>query len=139
MLKIDIISGFLGACKTTFIKRLLDTSLKNEKVVLIENEYGEVSVDTDLLKDSSYEPTEKTMLNNSITLFSYNENTIWQGLANKVACFYWKYYIFKINSEDEHYYVKLNFTYYDTIKKETITSYYEVSKDLMENLDIYKN
>ena len=51
MLKIDIISGFLGAGKTTFIKRLLDTHLKNEKVVLIENEYGEVSVDSDLLND----------------------------------------------------------------------------------------
>ena len=37
-MKIDIISGFLGAGKTTFIKRLLDTDLKNEKVVLNENE-----------------------------------------------------------------------------------------------------
>ena len=53
MLKIDVISGFLGAGKTTFIKRLLDTKLKNEKVVLIENEYGEISVDTDLLKDTN--------------------------------------------------------------------------------------
>ena len=57
-MKIDVISGFLGAGKTTFIKRLLDTSLSNEKVVLIENEYGEVSVDTDLLKDSSIEIKE---------------------------------------------------------------------------------
>ena len=57
-MKIDVISGFLGAGKTTFIKRLLDTTLKNEKVVLIENEYGEVSVDTDLLKDSSIEIKE---------------------------------------------------------------------------------
>ena len=53
MLKIDVISGFLGAGKTTFIKRLLDTKLKNEKVVLIENEYGEISVDSDLLKDTN--------------------------------------------------------------------------------------
>ena len=58
MLKIDIISGFLGAGKTTFIKRLLNTNLKNEKIVLIENEYGEVSVDTDLLKDSKIEIKE---------------------------------------------------------------------------------
>ena len=58
MLKIDIISGFLGAGKTTFIKRLLETDLKNEKVVLIENEYGEVSVDTDLLSDSNIEIKE---------------------------------------------------------------------------------
>ncbi len=57
-MKIDVISGFLGAGKTTFIKRLLNTSLKNEKVVLIENEYGEVSVDTDLLKDSKIEIKE---------------------------------------------------------------------------------
>lgn len=51
MLKIDVISGFLGAGKTTFIKRLLETKLKDEKVVLIENEYGAVSIDTDLLSD----------------------------------------------------------------------------------------
>ena len=58
MLRIDVISGFLGAGKTTFIKRLLNTNLKNEKVVLIENEYGEVSVDTDLLLDSNIEIKE---------------------------------------------------------------------------------
>ncbi len=58
MIKIDIISGFLGAGKTTFIKRLLDTHLKDEKVVLIENEYGEVSVDTDILNDAKIEIKE---------------------------------------------------------------------------------
>ena len=58
MLKIDIISGFLGAGKTTFIKRLLDCSFKDEKVVLIENEYGEVSVDSNLLEDSKIEIKE---------------------------------------------------------------------------------
>ena len=58
MLKIDVISGFLGAGKTTFIKRLLETKLKNENVVLIENEYGEVSVDTDILTDSKIEIKE---------------------------------------------------------------------------------
>ncbi len=58
MLKIDVVSGFLGAGKTTFIKRLLETNLKNENVVLIENEYGEVSVDTDLLTDSKIEIKE---------------------------------------------------------------------------------
>ena len=57
-MKIDIISGFLGAGKTTFIKRLLETKLKDEKVVLIENEYGEISVDTDLLQDSKIEIKE---------------------------------------------------------------------------------
>ncbi|MBE6137006.1 MAG: hypothetical protein E7176_01235 [Erysipelotrichaceae bacterium] len=58
MLKIDVISGFLGAGKTTFIKRLLDTNLKDEKVVLIENEYGEVSVDSEILTDSKIEIKE---------------------------------------------------------------------------------
>ena len=58
MLRIDVISGFLGAGKTTFIKRLLDTNLKDEKVVLIENEYGEVSVDSDMLNDSGIEIKE---------------------------------------------------------------------------------
>ena len=58
MLKIDIISGFLGAGTTTFIKRLLDCSFKDEKVVLIENEYGEVSVDSNLLEDSKIEIKE---------------------------------------------------------------------------------
>ena len=57
-MRIDIISGFLGAGKTTFIKRLLNTELKNEKVVLIENEYGEISVDTDLLSDTKIEIKE---------------------------------------------------------------------------------
>lgn len=58
MLKIDVVSGFLGAGKTTFIKRLLDTNLKNEKVVLIENEYGEVSVDSDMLNNTGIEIKE---------------------------------------------------------------------------------
>ncbi|MDE5856612.1 MAG: GTP-binding protein, partial [Anaeroplasmataceae bacterium] len=57
-MKIDIISGFLGAGKTTFIKRLLNTKLKNEKVVLIENEFGEVSVDSDFLADSKIDIKE---------------------------------------------------------------------------------
>ena len=58
MLKIDVISGFLGSGKTTFIKRLLDTGLNGEKVVLIENEYGAVSIDSDLLTDSKIEIKE---------------------------------------------------------------------------------
>ena len=58
MLKIDVISGFLGSGKTTFIKRLLETKLKEEKVVLIENEYGEVSIDSNLLDDSGIEIKE---------------------------------------------------------------------------------
>ncbi|MDE7263059.1 MAG: GTP-binding protein [Anaeroplasmataceae bacterium] len=57
-MKIDIISGFLGAGKTTFIKRLLNSKLKNEKVVLIENEFGEVSVDSDFLADTKIDVKE---------------------------------------------------------------------------------
>ena len=58
MLKIDIISGFLGAGKTTFIKRLLQTDLKNEKIVLIENEFGEISVDSMFLSESKIDIAE---------------------------------------------------------------------------------
>ena len=58
MLKIDIVSGFLGAGKTTYIKRLLSTELKNEKLVLIENEFGEISVDSMFLSESKIDIAE---------------------------------------------------------------------------------
>jgi len=58
MLKIDIISGFLGAGKTTFIKRLLQTRIKDERVVLIENEFGQISVDSAFLGNSGIEIKE---------------------------------------------------------------------------------
>ena len=45
MTKIDIISGFLGAGKTTFIKKLLEEAIAGEQVVLIENEFGEIGID----------------------------------------------------------------------------------------------
>ena len=61
MLKIDIVSGFLGAGKTTFIKRLLQTKLQNEKIVLIENEFGEVSVDSLFLADSKVDIAELSL------------------------------------------------------------------------------
>ena len=57
-MKIDIISGFLGSGKTTFIKRLLKTRLTNEKVVLIENEFGEISVDSAFLQESKVDIKE---------------------------------------------------------------------------------
>lgn len=57
MTKIDIVSGFLGAGKTTFIKRVLEI-VKNEKTVLIENEFGEVGIDGGFLKDSGIEIKE---------------------------------------------------------------------------------
>ena len=46
MIKIDIISGFLGAGKTTLIKKLFQNGFNGEKVVLIENEFGDISIDT---------------------------------------------------------------------------------------------
>jgi G3E family GTPase len=58
MTSIDIVSGFLGAGKTTFIQRLLDEALKTEKVVLIENEFGEISIDGGFLKDAGVEIKE---------------------------------------------------------------------------------
>ena len=58
MTKIDIISGFLGAGKTTFIKKMLEEVFSGEKVVLVENEYGEVGIDGGFLKDAGIEITE---------------------------------------------------------------------------------
>ena len=52
MTKIDIISGLLGAGKKTFIKKMLEEVFSGEKVVLVENEYGEVRIDGGFLKDS---------------------------------------------------------------------------------------
>ncbi|SEU33257.1 Cobalamin synthesis protein cobW C-terminal domain-containing protein [Lacrimispora sphenoides] len=58
MTKIDIISGFLGAGKTTFIKKLLQEAIAGEQVVLIENEFGEIGIDGGFLKDAGVEIRE---------------------------------------------------------------------------------
>ena len=58
MTKIDVISGFLGAGKTTFIKKLLEEAVAKEQVVLIENEFGEIGIDGGFLKDSGIEIRE---------------------------------------------------------------------------------
>ena len=58
MTKIDIISGFLGAGKTTFIKKLLEEAIYGERVVLIENEFGQIGIDGGFLKDSGIEIRE---------------------------------------------------------------------------------
>ncbi len=58
MTKIDIISGFLGAGKTTFIKKMIEEVFQGEKIVLIENEFGEVGIDGGFLKDAGIEITE---------------------------------------------------------------------------------
>ena len=57
-MKVDIISGFLGAGKTTLIKKLLDTLVKKEKIAIVENEYGEVGIDGALFKDRKIEVKE---------------------------------------------------------------------------------
>ena len=58
MTKIDIISGFLGAGKTTFIKKLLEEAIAGEQVVLVENEFGEIGIDGGFLKDAGIEIRE---------------------------------------------------------------------------------
>ena len=58
MIRIDIFSGFLGAGKTTLIKKLIQEAYRGEKVVLIENEFGEIGVDGGFLQDAGIEITE---------------------------------------------------------------------------------
>ena len=58
MTKIDIFSGFLGAGKTTFIQKLIKEAYKNEQLVLIENEFGEIGIDGGFLKEAGIEITE---------------------------------------------------------------------------------
>ena len=58
MIKVDIFSGFLGAGKTTLIKKLIEEAYKGEQVVLIENEFGEIGIDGGFLKDSGVEINE---------------------------------------------------------------------------------
>ena len=58
MTKIDIISGFLGAGKTTLIKKLLSEAFPGEQLVLIENEFGEISIDGGFLKESGVQISE---------------------------------------------------------------------------------
>ena len=58
MTKIDIVSGFLGAGKTTLIKKLLAEAYQGEKLVLIENEFGEISIDGGFLKDAGIQISE---------------------------------------------------------------------------------
>ena len=58
MVKVNIISGFLGAGKTTLIKKLLGGSIAKEKVILLENEYGEIGIDGGFMKDSGITVTE---------------------------------------------------------------------------------
>ena len=58
MTKVDIFSGFLGAGKTTLIKKLINEAYAGEKLVLIENEFGEIGVDGKFLEDAGVQITE---------------------------------------------------------------------------------
>ena len=58
MTKIDIVSGFLGAGKTTLINRLIHEAYQGEKIVLIENEFGEIGIDSGFLQDSGVKIAE---------------------------------------------------------------------------------
>ena len=58
MAKVDIFSGFLGAGKTTLIKKLIAEAYEDEKIVLIENEFGEIGVDSGFLKETGVKFTE---------------------------------------------------------------------------------
>ena len=58
MIKVDVVSGFLGAGKTTFIRKMIDEAFSGEKIVLIENEFGEVGIDGGFLRDAGIEITE---------------------------------------------------------------------------------
>ena len=58
MTKVDVISGFLGAGKTTLIRKLLEEALKGEQIVLIENEFGEIGIDGGFLKDAGVQISE---------------------------------------------------------------------------------
>ena len=62
MTKVDIISGFLGAGKTTLISKLLKEALNGEQVVLIENEFGEIGIDGGFLKELLQEAAKKSGL-----------------------------------------------------------------------------
>ena len=58
MTKVDIFSGFLGAGKTTLIKKLIAEAYSGEKLVLIENEFGEIGIDGGFMQDAGIEVTE---------------------------------------------------------------------------------
>ena len=60
MVKVNVISGFLGAGKTTLIKKLLGGKVREEKIILLENEYGEVGVDGSFMKDAGITVTSRS-------------------------------------------------------------------------------
>ena len=84
MTKIDIISGFLGAGKTTFIKKMIDEAFKGEQIVLIENEFGEVGIDGGFLKDAGIEITEMKE-NMMFAVQEILENAVDKAILGKIS------------------------------------------------------
>ena len=76
MAKIDIISGFLGAGKTTLIKKLIAEAFQGEKLVLIENEFGEIGIDGGFLKEAGIQITEMNSGYALIRLFNSTSNIL---------------------------------------------------------------
>ena len=74
MTKIDIFSGFLGAGKTTLIKKLIEEAFKGEKLVLIENEFGEIGIDGGFLKEAGVQINEMLSLPVSSSLYYRTHN-----------------------------------------------------------------
>ena len=68
MAKVDIISGFLGAGKTTLIKKLIQDAFKGEQVVLIENEFGEIGIDGGFLKEAGIQVNELNSVRSASTV-----------------------------------------------------------------------
>ena len=75
MTKIDIYSGFLGAGKTTLIKKLISEGYKNQKLVLIENEFGEIGIDGAFMQDAGIQVNE--MNSGCICSCMYDCDRLW--------------------------------------------------------------
>ena len=88
MTKIDIFSGFLGAGKTTLIKKLISEAYAQEKVVLIENEFGEIGIDGGFLKEAGIEITEMKLADLSITgkIILCSHNFLDKFGRNRLTC-----------------------------------------------------
>ena len=84
-IKIDIVSGFLGSGKTTFIKKIIDDAFKREKVAIIENEFGEVSIDGEILKDRNIDKYYRTVVSGVINDAKYIEGYLTKNESTNVV------------------------------------------------------
>ena len=86
MTRIDIFSGFLGAGKTTLIRKLIAEGYQNEKLVLIENEFGEIAIDGGFLQDAGVEITEMNSGCICCTLVGDFTRALGQVMDNAILC-----------------------------------------------------